>query len=172
MLRRLLAFPVALLAAAPFNRVTPSPKSDPVGVYAIVDRVVFEPDAANPKAIQVWGVFAMSEGKPGDNYRPAERGYLYYAINPKNERATLAEWTDLKDIAGRNEPVGFGAKYAGLGHLRHAADVASNPETYPLGIGLVKVSGQGTAGVAEIVRQLRAAAQAPQAGRPKSPGRT
>jgi len=37
--------------------------SDPVGVYAIVDKVVFEPNETNPERIQVWGAFALS-GEP------------------------------------------------------------------------------------------------------------
>src|ERR1044072_3600220 len=49
--------------------------SDPVGIYALVDKVVFEPNETSPERIQIWGAFAIAEGN-GDTYRNAERGYL------------------------------------------------------------------------------------------------
>src|SRR5262245_40679557 len=36
--------------------------SDPIGIYAFVDKVVFEPNADKPERIQVWGGFALAEG--------------------------------------------------------------------------------------------------------------
>lgn len=139
-----------LVAAAPW------PKSDPVGIFAIVDRVVMEPDATNPKSIQVWGVFAVTEGKPGDAYRAPQRGYFYFKVNPQNERATLAEWADLKAVAGKNQAVGFGNKYKALGRLRAPTEAVANPDEYPLGVGMVKVLDAGPR--PEIERQLKAAA--------------
>src|ERR1041384_8220245 len=47
--------------------------SDPIGIYALVDKVVFEPSAANPERIQVWGAFAIAEGT-GSTYKEAQRG--------------------------------------------------------------------------------------------------
>jgi hypothetical protein len=171
MLSSRLAKPLALMALVAVTAAAPSPKSDPVGIYAIIDRVVLEPDAGNAKTIQIWGVFAISEAKPGDTYKPIERGYLYYSVNASNERATLAEWADLKAVAGKNQPVGFGAKYKGLGHLRHANEAPANPETYPLGIGLMKVLDQYSG--PDIVRQLQAAhapAKPPKPETSPSPG--
>jgi hypothetical protein len=159
-----LAKPLAVVALVTLAAAAPATKSDPIGIYGIIDRVVFEPDAANPKAIQIWGVFAISEAKPGDNYKPVERGYLYYSVNTTNERATLAEWADLKATAGMNQAVGFGAKYKGLGHLRRANEMPSNPETYPLGVGLMKVLDKYSG--PDIVRQLEAA----HAAKPSKPG--
>ena len=70
----------------------PAVVSDPVGIYAVVDKVVFAPDSASPSTIQIWGVFSLSEGKPGDNYGAPARGYMYYSVNDKNPTAVRAEW--------------------------------------------------------------------------------
>lgn len=112
--------------------------SDFVGIYALVDRVVLEPNAENPTAVQIWGVFALAEGS-GSRYRPAERGYLYYSINPSNERATRAEWSDLRAVAGKGQAIGLAQRYKPLGRLRRAGEAPAQPDTYPLGIGLQKV---------------------------------
>src|ERR1041385_2107567 len=55
--------------------------SDPVGIYALVDKAVFEPNQTNPERIQIWGAFAIAEGY-GYTYKNAERGYLYYKVTP------------------------------------------------------------------------------------------
>jgi hypothetical protein len=34
--------------------------SDPVGIYAVIDRVVMEPKEGTPERIQVWGVFVLA----------------------------------------------------------------------------------------------------------------
>ena len=163
-LRRLTLVATAVLVVAGLVAAAPLPWSDPVGIYAIVDRVVMEPDATSPKAVQIWGVFAVTEAKPGDAYRAPERGYFYYSINPQNERATLAEWTDLKAVAGKNQAVGFGSKYRPLGRLRPAAEAATGPDVYPLGLGLVKVLNATL--LPDVERQLKAAAVPPKATPP------
>src|SRR5712692_7960626 len=81
--------------------------SDPVSVYARVDRVVFEPNADAPEAIQVWGVFSIARPNNPNDYLPAARGYLYFAL-PTNKEVARREWTDLKQMAGTHEVVAFG----------------------------------------------------------------
>ncbi len=131
--------PLTLLTTFALTAAAPAPLSDPVGVYASIDRVVLEPNAQDPRAIQIWGVFALSTGQPGDSYQPAERGYLYYSVNARNPRATRAEWSDLRSMAGTGRPLGFGGRYEKLGRVRRPAEAPANPDTYPLGFGLVKM---------------------------------
>src|ERR1700740_793423 len=69
--------------------------SDPVGVYGIVNKVVFEPSDAKPTAVQIWGAFSFAvprgrdgvQQKPPDSfgevssaniYGAPQKGYLYY----------------------------------------------------------------------------------------------
>jgi hypothetical protein len=122
---------VVLLAA-------PSVASDPIGVFALIDRVSVVPNAENPETIQIWGVFALSPRTPGNAYLPAQRGYLYYSVNGRNERATRAEWSDLATAAGSGQVIGFGARFENPGRVRRASEAPKDPDVYPLGFGLAK----------------------------------
>ena len=132
----------ALLAAAP--------PSDPVGVYAVIDRVVVAPDTANPTTIQIWGTFAVSDQQRGDNYRPAARGFLYYRLNKSDVNASRAEWADLRRLAGTKTVVGFSAKWQPNtpGRVRCATDPIANADEYPIqsGMGVVRVQDHEPAG--------------------------
>jgi hypothetical protein len=132
---------IAVVSAAALMAM--APPSDPCGVYGVIDRVAFAPDEANPSTIQIFGTFALSDKKPGDNYRPAVKGYLYYKVDPANERASRAEWSDLKSVAGSKSIVGFAAKWVSipLGRVRCATEPPSMPDVYPTenSMGVVKV---------------------------------
>jgi hypothetical protein len=131
----------AVLAAAAL--LAAAPPSDPVGVYAIVDRVVVAPDTINPATIQIWGTFAVSDQKAGDHYLPAAKGYLYYRLNASNTRASQAEWADLRRVAGTKTVVGFSAKWQRNtpGRSRCATEAVGNADEYPIqsGMGVVRL---------------------------------
>ncbi len=112
--------------------------SDPVGIYALVDKVVFEPNETNPERIQVWGAFAIAEGY-GYTYKNAERGYLYYKANSEKPTACRNEWTDLKAVAGTGQIVAFASRYVEKGKLRRKETKPENPDVYPVAMGLTKV---------------------------------
>jgi len=118
--------------------IGPALASDPVGVYAVVDKVVLEPSEANPERIQVWGAFAIAEGY-GYTYKKAERGYLYYKLNPDKSVACRNEWADLKAVAGTGQIVAFGSRYGEKGALRKQEAKPENPDVYPIAMGLTKV---------------------------------
>lgn len=117
---RLAAVLVAALLAA---TALPAARSGPLGVYAIVERVVFEPSQAAPERAQVWGAFAYVNGTPGGRefgVSAAKRGYLYFKLPDVAGRGgapALAtsielvkrEWADLAAVAGTGQAVGFGA---------------------------------------------------------------
>jgi hypothetical protein len=90
--------------------------SDPVGVYALIDKVVLEPNEQTPERIQLWGAFRLAEG--GSQYAAPVRGYLYFAIVPGQEKQCRAEWNDLKKIAGTGQCVAFGNRGAKLSTVR------------------------------------------------------
>ena len=114
--------------------------SDFVGVYAIVERVVLEPSEAAPQRIQIWGAFALSDGKSGSNYGTAQRGYLYYDCPAGRETVCRTEWTDLKSVAGKDTGVGFGARYKATGRIRKADEKPAAPDLYPIERGVVRLS--------------------------------
>jgi hypothetical protein len=139
-------------------------RSDPVGIYCIVQKVVMAPDECNPTTVQVWGAFAMAIGgmqadgtyTPG-TYAPAQKGYLYYSVPKGKDAQCLKEWTDLKDLVGTGTVVGLGGRYTSTGRLRWADEKPQNPDVYPLQMGLVKLTNPGPA-YASLVDDLKKAA--------------
>ena len=133
--------------------------SGPLGIYGIVDKVVFEPNEQSPERIQVWGAFSFADTKDGSAYGPAQRGYLYYTCPAGQESICRKEWSDLKSVAGKGTGVGFGFRYADKGRVRKADEKASSPDPYPIERGLVKVENASDRGseTMQVIDSLRAA---------------
>ena len=136
---------VAALLAGLALATVPVGASDPVGIYAVVKKVVFEPNDTEPVRVQIWGAFSMSktplavDGGGGAGYTDVMSGYLYYAVPPDSSAAivqrnktVLNEWMDLKAVAGTNEVVGFAGRRGPLGRVRPASEAPRDPEAYPL----------------------------------------
>jgi hypothetical protein len=70
-----------------FTAGQPLLASDPTGIYALVDKVVLEPNAQSPERIQIWGVFILFKEKSRNEYDPPVRGYLYFSL-PKEKQET------------------------------------------------------------------------------------
>src|SRR6516162_7268838 len=106
---------IVILAAVLVIGVAAATASDLIGVYALVDKVVLEPNDSAPERIQIWGTFMLADGNRGDALLPPQRGYMYFTLPPigpgtaSQQSATKAEWNDLKKIAGTGQPVGFGS---------------------------------------------------------------
>jgi hypothetical protein len=90
--------------------------SGPIGIYGIVEKVVFEPNERSPERIQVWGAFAYVDGgvNSGLGVSAVKRGYLYFRLpsasvaNAQAVEAAKKEWMDLKAVAGTGQAIGFG----------------------------------------------------------------
>lgn len=112
MRRVTLAASLALLVIV----IAPLAASGPVGVFAVIEKIVFEPNgtnAANAERVQVWGAFSYVVGGiqfAGPLY-DVERGYMYFTL-PKGTSAQVQsarnEWADLKAVAGTGQGVAFG----------------------------------------------------------------
>ena len=126
--------------------------SVPVGVYAVIDKVVLEPADAEPQRIQIWGAFALWDETAGLGYRAPERGYLYYRCPSGQTAACRNEWADLKSVAGRSETVGFGSRSLAGGRVRAARERAPEPDVYPIQFGVVRMGSPRGA----VFDQLRA----------------
>jgi len=130
----------------------------PVGVYAMVQRVVFEPSEAAPKTLQIWGVFVWVDGglkSPGPINVP-QRGYLYFKLPDGATEASAAkkQWAEIQAIAGSNQVIAFGDwNYAGpfedlyipaAGQedvrVRKQAEAPAKPILYPVKTGLVRIA--------------------------------
>lgn len=150
-----------LLALMTFGN-TPVRASDPVGIYALVDKVVFEPNANAPERIQIWGAFAIAENT-GYSYKHAERGYLYYALDPAKSNLCRNEWSDLKAVAGTGQIVTFGSRYQEKGSLRKDDIKPGKPDKYPIAMGLAKVRKDQTYGpVKELLALWHPSAKSPE----------
>jgi hypothetical protein len=116
-----------------------APMSDPIGLYAVVEKVVLEPSDASPERIQVWGAFALADSQNPNDYAAPQTGYLYYRCAPNQETTCRKEWADLKAVAGKGVGVGFGGRYTPTGRVRKATDKPSEPELYPIRMGVVRM---------------------------------
>jgi len=105
------------------------------GIYAIVTRVVFEPNDIAPERMQIWGAFTLVDGGTGSGGKTLtpRRGYLYFTLpsadgNPYQRGVALKEWADFKAIAGTVQAVAFGSLgYGGV----FSEDLISPPAGMP-----------------------------------------
>src|SRR6266702_949005 len=82
--------------------------SGPISVYALVDKVTFEPNANQPERIRLSGVF-ITAAENTNVYSEPQRGYLYFALPAQSRDQALREWSDLKSLAGTRQIVGLGS---------------------------------------------------------------
>jgi hypothetical protein len=59
--------------------------SGPVGIYGVIERVVFEPDESAAQRIQVWGAFAFVEGGSRSQVLPRCRNMATCISNYRRE---------------------------------------------------------------------------------------
>jgi hypothetical protein len=136
-MKSIVCFATALLAIALCLGVLNA--SGPIGVYALVDKVTFEPSADKPQRIRISGVFIIAEER-SDAYSAPQPGYLYFVLPTGNEELVLREWADLKSIAGSRQVVGLGSSWTGKVRVRKSNEGAQSPDAHPMGNGLVKVN--------------------------------
>ena len=159
-----------LCAMVVLGSVSPRASFGP-GIYAILERVVFEPNDTAPERIQLWGAFIVPNSKAPFQYLPAQRGYLYFKTTAGQEGIIRNEWADLKKVAGTDQAVAFADYWKIPAEARplevqvHKTDDLAEarsqgrrvlPDPYPLGMGIVKLNAQSNP---DIVAQLKKALQ-------------
>lgn len=125
----------------------------PVGVYATVQKVVFEPNEQAPTKIQVWGLFVWVDGgldKPGPINLP-QKGYMYFKLpaNASQAAAAKKQWAEIKSLAGTPQIIAFGGWNAAgpfedlyipvAGEdvrVRKQTETPAKPITYPIKPGM------------------------------------
>ncbi len=130
----------AAVIAAVMVATSPVWASDRTGVYAKVDKVVFEPADA-PQTVQVWGAFSVAVTTNPDDYQPPAKGYLFFKLPEDAAAAATArkEWADLKSVAGTGQVVSFGTRRDMHPRVRTANDKPSNPDVYAINVGVSRV---------------------------------
>lgn len=109
--------------------------SDRIGVYGVIDKVVFEPNAESPERVQVWGTFAIATRNDRDHYDPVANGYLYFKLSD-NARLARAEWRDLKALADTRKIAAFSSRFGQSVRLRAANETPTAPDSYTVGVGV------------------------------------
>jgi hypothetical protein len=143
--------------------------SDPTGIYAFVDRVVFEPSEAAPERIQVLGGFALANSANRDSYHDAERGYLYFKLRPGDETVCKREWADLKSVAGTGQFVAFGSRFEQpQAKVRKADAKPENPDPHPKSVGINKVRMREYSPIKQLEKLMGKPAAAKEAPKPGS----
>jgi hypothetical protein len=154
---------LAVISASMILGVSASGASGPAAVYAIVDKVVLEPNEKAPERIQVWGMFSIWDAKASD-YSAPERGYLYFAMPGPNDQQRYRgdvvrsvqiasyEWRDLKTVAGTGSAVAFAERGYFTGRLRKAGDTPAAPDVYPLYNGITQLPNMDNVGPGVIAK--------------------
>src|SRR6202011_1099374 len=116
--------------------------SGPIAVYALVDKVAFEPSSDKPERIRISGVFIAAAETPDNStvYSAPQRGYLYFGLPKGNEELARREWADLKSVAGTRQVVGLGSSWGAKVHVTTPDEEPKSPAEYPMGNGLVKIN--------------------------------
>ncbi len=130
----------ALVGLGMLLLVVPAAASPPIGMYALVDKVVLEPNETSPQRIQIWGVFAASVDGGTEREAPVY-GYLYFQMDEANAPLARQEWADLKKHAGTGQCLAFAGRDNGkLGaRVRKPGETPSRPEMYPVALGLIRL---------------------------------
>jgi hypothetical protein len=135
---RLVALACCLLTFTFFVEVVSA--SGPTAVYALIDKVTFEPNADRPQRIVIYGVFSTAENS-GNAYSEPQRGYLCFTLPTQNSELALREWSDLKSVAGTRQVVAFGSGWMAKVRVRKSSAEASNdPDPYTLNFGVKKMN--------------------------------
>ena len=115
--------------------------SGPMAVYALIDKVSFEPSADHPDRIRISGVFITSE-KQGSVWSDPQRGYLYFSLpGARDADRAREEWSSLQKVAGTRQVVAFGKGWdAADVKVRKTDSPESSPDEYTLNIGLATLS--------------------------------
>jgi hypothetical protein len=126
-------------------------KNGNIGIYGIVDKVVFEPDEGSPERIQIWGLFVVPIPISSGLYKAPQRGVLYFSIPPDRKEIARKEWIELKRLAGSGQILGFteywvanpsdpqGNPHTSLVVHVHKSGPLGLPDAYPLGIGVLRI---------------------------------
>jgi hypothetical protein len=114
--------------------------SGPMAVYALIDKVNFEPNADHPDRIRISGVFITSE-KQGSVWSDPQRGYLYFSLPKRDPERGREEWYSLQKVAGTRQVVAFGKGWDAVDvKVRKTDSPESSPDEYTLNIGLTTLS--------------------------------
>lgn len=100
--------------------------------YALVDKVVVEPNEERPERIQIWGTFAI--GNEDGSFSAPQGGYLYFA-DPMGQRmlTSSSSWKQWRTVEGTGRMLLFHFFHGASGdvlRVRRADEPVENPYPY------------------------------------------
>ena len=111
---RLAFFALVLAFTAPLTHA-----SGAAGIYGIVEKVEFEPNASKPEKVRIYGAFVVFDRWETRTPRLAApaRGFLYFSLPTVTDLndAARREWSDLVTVAKTGEAVAFSSFGLGRG---------------------------------------------------------
>jgi hypothetical protein len=121
----------------------------PAGIWSEVSHVVYEPSAQAPTRIQIHGCFSFATSTPSAcqggqgayNYSCPASGYMYFECPAGDEALCKLQWSEIEASIGQPSCVGWGQFDQAKGSVRAITDPPSNPDPYPLGMGVDTVGG-------------------------------
>ncbi|HEV3006110.1 MAG TPA: hypothetical protein VGX78_16695, partial [Pirellulales bacterium] len=134
-MKRVIVLVAATILIVPAARAL---ASDPVGIYAVIERVELEPNSVEPDRVQLWGWFEMAD-KSSRRYQEPRHGCLYYSLAEGKADVCRREWRDLADSARTGKCVAFGQRHTELGKIRKFGDKLDSPTPYPVAAGLFEL---------------------------------
>jgi hypothetical protein len=126
---------LVVLSLVAANAVIGLHASDRVGIYAVIDRVMFEPPSGTPDRVQLWGAFAIAKRGDANYYDPVQRGYLYFALDDSRDLARR-EWIDLRALADGKTIVAFSSRFGQSVRFRSDKEKPQSPDAYVVGLGV------------------------------------
>ncbi len=99
---------VLLVSSFPLAKVLA--KNGSIGIYAVIDRVTFEPNGTSPDTVRITGVFVVPKPMSSGEYLAPQRGYISLRMPPGEYLAPAIrnDWKALSAAAGTGQVVGFG----------------------------------------------------------------
>ncbi len=138
----LLPLAATLAAVASPPAPSPAPASDPSGIYALLEKVVFLPDDAKPERVELHGAFAIAAGQHGDYYTSPRWGRVVLRAPDKKTDDCIAQWRDLARVAGTRQVVAFSSRYSQQDvRILGPDETAGAPGVQGMDFGVNKVNG-------------------------------
>lgn len=106
--------------------------SMPMGVWATVDSVTYEPNADSPTKVRIVGVFVLSSSYTDWNKNPTA-GQLYYQCPKGNEATCKMEWQEIaKKVGSKTGCLGWSGEAAAKPKLYACGDKPMIADDYPI----------------------------------------
>ena len=164
-----IAIVASMCALVALSTTTAIAKGGTIGIYAIVDDIVLEPNDNAPERVRIGGVFVVPVPQSSGQYKAPQRGHLYFRLAPGMDSVVRTEWAELKALAGTGQGVGFAQYWVPnpndrFGNPHHALRVKvrddsdlDEPDVYPLRHfrGIVQTGDKDDPDFAKIVDLLR-----------------